>query len=238
MLLVIIGVGILFGSIGFLITQNNARQWLAGYNTMKPEEQAKFPLTLYIRRFRRFHLFLGATVILGGLISYYFFSKDWTMMFLSLYPIACYSYFALSNRSRIEPSKRKTSTFAITILLICLVGLSMLFWVSRREDPIELNSEELSIGGIYGIKIAYADVDSVFILPQAPTIKSKLHGFAMSEIKKGTFRLEDGSEARLILNTMDSDVLLIRLVDDTRVYYSGVGYDEFDLALELRSRLN
>ena len=59
MFYVILGMGLLFFGLGFLVTENNASSLLSGYNTMSKEEQEKFPLTEYLERFKGFHIRFG-----------------------------------------------------------------------------------------------------------------------------------------------------------------------------------
>ncbi len=48
MLYVIIGLGLLFIGIGFLITEKNAKYLLSGYNTLSQKEQEKVALGPYL----------------------------------------------------------------------------------------------------------------------------------------------------------------------------------------------
>ena len=54
-----LGLGILFISLGFIVTETNAGTLLSGYNTMSKDDQAKFPLKEYLGKFRQFHLYFG-----------------------------------------------------------------------------------------------------------------------------------------------------------------------------------
>ncbi len=54
MLYVIVGMGILFTSLGFIVTENNAQYLLAGYNTMSEDDRKNFDLPAYIRFFKNF----------------------------------------------------------------------------------------------------------------------------------------------------------------------------------------
>ena len=60
MFYVILGMGLLFFGLGFMITENNASSLLSGYNTMSKEEQEQFPLTEYLERFKGFHIRFGS----------------------------------------------------------------------------------------------------------------------------------------------------------------------------------
>ena len=67
-LYVIVGTGLLFIAVGFILTENNAKTLLAGYNTMSDEERQKVDIVAFLKYFRKFHVFPGAV------ISYYGFN--------------------------------------------------------------------------------------------------------------------------------------------------------------------
>tara|TARA_R110002049_G_scaffold308754_1_gene513861 strand:- start:24 stop:254 length:231 start_codon:yes stop_codon:yes gene_type:complete len=60
--------GFIFILVGYLVTKNNASQLLSGYNTMSKEEQKKLDLETYLPFFRKFHVFLGISIIAISLL--------------------------------------------------------------------------------------------------------------------------------------------------------------------------
>ena len=70
MFYVILGMGLLFFGLGFMITENNASSFLSGYNTMSKEEQEQFPLTEYLERFKSFHVRFGILFTVLGIVFY------------------------------------------------------------------------------------------------------------------------------------------------------------------------
>ena len=93
MLNIIIGMSLFFVALAFLVTENNAKYLLAGYNTMNEENRKKVNIKAYMQFFRRFHIFLGISILIIGLIVQYFFSEMIIGVTLSLYPILAYVYF-------------------------------------------------------------------------------------------------------------------------------------------------
>ena len=84
---------LLFVALAFLVTENNAKYLLAGYNTMNEESRKKVDIKAYMKFFKRFHIFLGITLLMVGLMFNYFSSEMMTGVALSLYPILAYVYF-------------------------------------------------------------------------------------------------------------------------------------------------
>ena len=71
MIYVILGLSLLFIGLGFLVTKENAKYLLAGYNTMSAEERKKVNLEKYIPFFRKFHIYLGISFgVFGALIHW------------------------------------------------------------------------------------------------------------------------------------------------------------------------
>ena len=59
---------LIFGSLGFIVTKNNAKYLLSGYNTMSEAQRAKMDLEGYLHFFKRFHIVLGISLLAITLI--------------------------------------------------------------------------------------------------------------------------------------------------------------------------
>ena len=68
MIYVILLLSLVFIGLGFLITNNNASYLLSGYNRLSAEEQQKIDIKPFIQFFRNFHIFLGGSFLVLGLI--------------------------------------------------------------------------------------------------------------------------------------------------------------------------
>lgn len=93
MLYIIIGMSLLFLAIAFIVTESNAKYLLAGYNTMNEENRKKVNIKAYMQFFKGFHIFLGISLLILGLLLNTFSSEMITGVVLSLYPILAYIYF-------------------------------------------------------------------------------------------------------------------------------------------------
>ena len=92
--LIIFILGAIFFSLGFILTEKNAKHLLAGYNTMSKEKQAKADIAAYVRFFRRFHLFLGVSFVLLSWAGKPLLPEGWHGGFVVLYPCLAYVYLA------------------------------------------------------------------------------------------------------------------------------------------------
>jgi len=110
MVYVILGLGIFFIIIGFVLTQNNAKYLLAGYNTMTEKEREKFDISGYVPYFRKFHIFLGGSFTIIGIPLAYSFGDDAGGVFLAVYPILGYTFFLITSRKFIRKKSNKKNT--------------------------------------------------------------------------------------------------------------------------------
>lgn len=97
MIIAILGVSLLLTVIGFIVTENTAKYLLAGYNTMTKEERGKFDLKSYLRKFKRFHIFLGISLLAVGITLALVINENAAGIFLAIYPIVAYPYFFWST---------------------------------------------------------------------------------------------------------------------------------------------
>lgn len=97
MVFVIAALGTFFILCGLVVTEKNAKYILAGYNTMSDEERAKFDIKRFIRFFRRFHLFLGASFLIFGLTLIPATNDQVVNLFVTFYIIAAYLYLVLRS---------------------------------------------------------------------------------------------------------------------------------------------
>lgn len=97
----------LFISIGHILTENNAKYYLAGYRTLPEQDREKVDLKNFLVFFKRFHLVLGLSVLTIGLILFFFVSKKSTGLFLAVFPVAGYLYFYFGQRKYWKKLKKK-----------------------------------------------------------------------------------------------------------------------------------
>ncbi|MFM1877727.1 MAG: hypothetical protein RLZZ241_593 [Bacteroidota bacterium] len=57
--IIVIGSGILYTFLAWLVNENNAKYLLSGYNTMSAAEQAKFDIKGYLNFFKPFFYYLA-----------------------------------------------------------------------------------------------------------------------------------------------------------------------------------
>ena len=90
MIYVIIGISLIFGSLAFILTKDNAQYYLAGYNTMPKEQREQIDIEAYLRMFKKAYFILSLSTLMLAIATLLWFG-DWIVaLFISVYPLLFY----------------------------------------------------------------------------------------------------------------------------------------------------
>jgi len=223
MIIVSILLAFIFIGIGFLITEKNAKYLLSGYNTMSEEDKKNFNLTEYLKFFRKFHIFLGTSLLIVSLILFYFVDADYSGVFAGVYPIVAYIYFIWKGKrfNNMKDEQTKGSfIFALIIMVAVLIGIVAMFAYSLQDNPVEIKDDIIQIGGDYGIDLSIKDIQSIELVNELPEITSKINGFALQNTEKGLFRTSTDEKVKLLINSQNKPFILIITKTNEKIYYS------------------
>lgn len=210
---------LLFVAIGFIVTENNAKYLLSGYNTMSEEERKKVDLKAYIPYFRKFHILLGITfLVLGYTIN--LINNNAAGIFVAVYPILAYIYFAFTSSKYSGGIKTKTNRVGFFVLAGALIFVVGIIWYGFKENPIIFDSQKIEFKGSYGETLSIDQIKSIELKNDLPKITLKTNGFALGNIRKGHFITEDGEKIKLILNSDNKPYILFTKSDGMKIYYS------------------
>jgi hypothetical protein len=238
MLYLLIGIGVLLLSLAFLLTEQNAKYLLSGYNTMSEQERAAFDLRSYLRLFKRFHVFLGLSMIGFGAILYYWVGENAVGVFLGIYPIAAYLYFVW--RSMRFGGQKALYKVAIGILLATLLLVIGLMYMGLKEDQLTASPSGIVIDGIYGETLDWEQIAQLSLVNERPRLNYRSNGFSMGKIKKGYFVSTQGKKLKLILNSDQTPLIKLTLQNGEVLYYSAKSQSNtllFDQIKQQRSPL-
>ena len=218
MIYAIIGLGALFILIGILINVNNAKYLLSGYNTMSEPEREKVDSVSYLSTFRKFHIFLGISLLLITSVLYFFISQIAAGIFMTVYPLLAYLYFIWSSK-RLIPVSGKGNKAAIATVIATLLLTAVLLTMGITEDELTYDSEKVQIQGWYGETIKYSEIATVALVDKLPEIVLKSNGFALGKIRKGYFKTAQDEKIKLIVNADNKPIVRITKNDSTEIYY-------------------
>jgi len=97
MIYVIIGVSLIFGSLAFILTKDNAQYLLAGYNTMSKEQREQVDIETYLKMFKQAHITLAISNLILGVVALLWFGDRSAALFISIYPLLFYGYFLIKT---------------------------------------------------------------------------------------------------------------------------------------------
>ena len=227
----------IFIIVGFVITENNAKYLLAGYNTMSEKDKKQVDIKTYIGFFRKFHLFLGVSNRILGLIFTYLIDKTIGGIFLVTYPILAYIYLAVGSLKYYKRTNSKQNKIGVIILLITLVFVGGLLISGIKEDQLIVNTDSIEFEGNYGEILTSNQITSIKLVNKLPNISLKTNGFAISDIKKGFFKTENGEVIKLILNANNKPFILFIKSDGKKIYYSAKKESSKKILIEIKQLL-
>ena len=220
MLYVLTGTGLLFIGMAFLVTTNNAKYLLSGYNTMSEAEREKVDINAYIPYFKKFHLFLGISFISLGLLLHYAIGSTASGIFMGIYPILAYIYFMWESINFWKGSSKKWNKIGMYVLVGTLILVIGLFAIGFKENHLIITTDSIQFQGSYGETISASEIKSVTLVNELPKITSKANGFAVGNIRKGYFRTSAGEKVKLILNSDSNKYLLFTKLNGEKIYFS------------------
>jgi hypothetical protein len=237
MIVVIVALGVLFLGLGFLLNKKNARYLLSGYNMMSRAEREKMDLDAYIPFFRRFHVFLGTTFMVAGLVLHLWVSQSASAVFIAVYPLTAYMVFLWKGMRYSPESQRRKERLALYGLIGCLMLVGVLFVVGGRDNPVIFGQNTMTIRGWYGEEVASSDIDSVQLVDRLPSLKWKTNGYALGPVKKGYFKTRSGEVIKLIVDTDARPFIRFVRKKGRDIYYSSKSRSSETLLEEIRVHL-
>ena len=218
-------------ALAFILTKGNAKYLLAGYNTLSATDREKVVLDGYLHLFKRFHLFLGLSLLIVTLLLSRI-SPNFTDIVQVLSMIGGYSFFVYKSVWYFNPSRMQYGFSAAVSGMLALIAVVVLYFsvISFKESELKIDGDQLEITGIYGVTIDRENLTEVRILDQMPHIRSRTNGFNGGVYRKGNFRLDDGSKVKLFVNTTAKSFLLLKTTRGS-IYFSS---KEADLNAEYK----
>jgi|TARA_R110001606_G_scaffold277694_1_gene425798 apolipoprotein N-acyltransferase len=237
MLYIIIGIGLLFITMAFLVTENNSKYLLSGYNAMSEAERKMVDIKSYLPYFKKFHLFLGVSFIGIGLFLHYAIGESASGIFIGVYPILAYIYFIRESNKYWKGSSNKWNKIGLYVLVATLILLIGLLALGFKENPVIISANNIQFKGSYGETLSAQDIASVTLVDHLPKITSKTNGFALGSIRKGYFKTKEGEKVKLIVNSESKAYLLFTKKNGDKIYFSPKEKSSVEIFNEVRNIL-
>ena len=236
MIHVLIGMSFLFVAIGFIVTENNAKYLLSGYNTMSEEERKKVDIKAYIPYFRKFHIILGISFLVFGYVIN-LIDKNVAGVFLGVYSVLAYIFFAFTSSKFSGGLKTKSNKIGLLVLVGALTFVIGLIAYGFKENHVIFDSQKIEFTGTYGETLQADQIKSIEIENDLPKITLKTNGFALGNVRKGFFKTENGEIIKLILNSEQKPYILFIKSNGEKIYYSDKEKSNEEILNEIRKTL-
>ncbi len=237
MIYVLLAMSILFVAIGFVVTERNAKYLLSGYNTMSEADRAKVNMSAYIPYFRKFHIFLGISFLTLGVAFTYLVGKNTGGIFLALYPILAYIYFALSSSKYSKGVSSKWRKASVLILVGTFIFVASLMGYGFKENALIFDTERILFEGMYGESLQVSEVRSIELVQELPNITLKTNGFASGAVSKGYFKTESGEVIKLMVNADRKPYILFTKSNGEKIYFVAKSKPSNEILEEMKSKL-
>ena len=187
---------------------------------MSEEDRKKVDISSFVLYYRKFHVFLGISILIGGLLANSLISDLACGIFLGTYPILAYIYFIWNSRRFSSGFNTSSYKVGIIVLAFTLIFVLILFGYGFKENQLLINNDSIEFTGPYGAKIANEDIQSIELVNSLPNIRFKRYGFALGSINKGYIKTDDGVIIKLLLNSNSYPIILIGKTSGDKIYYS------------------
>jgi hypothetical protein len=218
MVYVILFLSLVFASLGYLITNDNAKYLLSGYNTMSEKERSKVDLSNYIPLLRKFHLLLGTTMGIGGLLLHHFVNDIICTIFTISLPLIAYGCFMWISDIQMNQQYNLTTRMCSFVLVGLALFISLSIIKDTRNNIMIVDKYFIEIKGGYGEIFDIKDVQEI-VLSNKPKLVNRTNGFAIGQVKKGSFKTNMGNIIKIYTTSEKDKFILIKMKDGLDVYF-------------------
>lgn len=226
---------LIFIAIGFQVTVKNAKTILSGYNTMDEKEREHVDLPGFIRFFRRFNVFIGATTFIVFVILTQAFNSVVAGVTLVLYPLLGYAVAMWRSRRFYSGPLVARARWSSYLMIIPILAVTLGLWAGLKNDGIALSDHSLNIKGVYDESLDLRTIASMTLVKHLPAINTRSNGFSLGEVRKGYFKTEDGNTIKLVINQKQGCYILFTRSDGLRIYFSDRKENNAVLFLRLKT---
>lgn len=202
-------ISIIFVAVGFIDQRKTMR-----FSTLDEEH-----IEPYLKWFKWFHIFLGVTTMIGGLLMVRYGSAFQWVFFCIYYPLLVYfiGFFISARKFRFQ--QRSNYYWGMGILAVVLIFISFMFTKGNTTSLLIPTSEGIEITEMYGEKIPVEEIRSFALVEKYPDLTLRINGYADGKVQKGYFKTAIGEMVLVIANKIEAPVILINKASGEKVYY-------------------
>lgn len=184
---------------------------ISGFNLEELDENEKEALGNYVGWVC---FVLSFIFVLAGFLSYFKYTIallfTFGAMIVVIISIMLRSLKFYKVKEGDNSGKRQAVIFTVITMVLVMSVVSGLLVYGSMESPIEVTSDAVTIGGMYGMDINMKEISDLKIEGAMPPVLKKKNGFDLGNILKGDFILEELGTARLFVRSPEGPFIFIK----------------------------
>lgn len=127
---------------------------------------------------------------------------------------------AILKRRSSRKNHKRDLRIAITALVITYLFMGYSIYTNSKPNELIIASDYIEFTESHGIKIKLKDIQNIQQTTLLPDIKSRINGFSLMNIRKGTFETKSGEIIHLLINGSNKPVLKITKTNQEKIYFN------------------
>ena len=127
MIYLILGIGFFVFLIGSILTVDNSKYLLSGYNSISEEERSKIDIKPFVKFFRRFHFFLSFSFSTIGILFYQTVDTLFSELFIVFFPFVAYIFFFVYTSYHNRNTNNRSGLIVSLVLILFVIIISIQF---------------------------------------------------------------------------------------------------------------
>lgn len=203
---------VIFLLIGLLVTKNNAKYFLSGYNNMGELDRGRVDIIYLVKFLRSFFIMLSLSYLIIGLVLRSSGNDIIYIIFCLIYPFAGLAYF-INRAQKFYQLPDRNLTKVLIVLLMFVVFVVSALVLGMTPARLEVKSHILEIRGIFGASIPIEDIRIIAVHPY-PRVSEKISGFSLGHRRKGVFKTLNGDTATFLTVASRDSCMLIKTLSE------------------------
>lgn len=173
----------------------------------------------YLRSFKWFHVFLGITLLIGGVIMVKYGSAFQWIFFCVYYPLLMYLVAFIVGGKKFNFNRETKYYWTIAIIVAVLILVSTMFLKGNTENLLIADQAGIEITEMYGEYIPRERIKSFAIVATYPDLTLRVKGYDDGKVQKGYFKNRSDELVKIVANKKQGPLILITTTDDEKIYY-------------------
>ena len=212
-----VGIALLLVFLGWGVDKKKWYFLISGYNMMSPEEQQKVDVKSLAKSIAKMMYVIAGLMLLMGVFS---FLELWTPLLITTLLIIVVPFAMMFKHRKYQQvgQSKKTKVITGVITGITVIGVGVLIALSMKQTTYVVTDSSLTIEGMYGQTVAFADITSVQLMDELPDIKVRANGSSIGSKHKGIYKLENGDKVKLFVDEAKPPFIELKTEEQTFIF--------------------